>query len=83
MGIGAVETVASGVGIDGMRARLSSLDGKLILDSPSGRGTRVRAMVRANAATATAATQEYKTGGVRIAKQVNAACLTARWGEFT
>lgn len=51
VGIGAVETVATGVGIDGMRARLSSLDGKLILDSPSGRGTRVRATVRANAAT--------------------------------
>ena len=52
VGIEAAETVASGVGIDGMRARLSSLDGKLILDSPSGHGTRVRALVRANAATA-------------------------------
>ncbi len=49
VGIGAVETVASGVGVDGMRARLSSLDGKLTLDSPSGHGTRVRAIVNASA----------------------------------
>jgi signal transduction histidine kinase len=49
VGIGAVETLTSGVGVDGMRARLSSLDGKLMLDSPRGRGTRVRAVVRANA----------------------------------
>ncbi|MGH6949710.1 MAG: PAS domain-containing protein [Vitreimonas sp.] len=51
VGMGAVETVASGVGIDGMRARLSSLDGKLTLDSPSGGGTRVRAVVQATAST--------------------------------
>lgn len=62
VGIGAVETVASGVGVDGMRARLSSLDGKLTLDSPSGRGTRVRAVVKPNAQIANSSQNSNSTG---------------------
>jgi signal transduction histidine kinase len=46
IGIGASEGVTSGVGVDGMRARLSSLDGQLAIESAGGRGTRVRATVK-------------------------------------
>jgi PAS domain S-box-containing protein len=63
VGIGAVETPTSGVGVDGMRARLSSLDGKLTLDSPHGRGTRVRALVRANAHIANTTQNSSSPGG--------------------
>jgi len=47
IGVGG-EAFASGVGVDGMRARLSSLNGVLTIESP-GRGTRVRAAVKADA----------------------------------
>jgi signal transduction histidine kinase len=52
VGIGAVEAVTSGVGVDGMRARLSSLDGELTIENAGRRGTRVRAAVRVSAHTA-------------------------------
>jgi signal transduction histidine kinase len=52
------EAFTSGVGVDGMRARLSSLDGVLTIESP-GRGTRVRAAVKADAHIANSAKGEH------------------------